>query len=260
MVNVEDNNLLKPIRQKELMKLLKIDNMMSIFDLSQKLNSSMMTIRRDLDNLEKTGIVKKVHGGALLIKNEIQPPFYDRVEELNNEKDRIGRKAGELVVSGAIVFFDAGTTPLAVIEYIPDDIEFTAITTGLMTAVALCNKPRANVICVGGNIHHSSYSSMSYISVDQIKKFNADIAFISTKAISIPYGTYEAQLQLIEVKRAIVEVSNKIVLLADHSKFETNSLSLSIALDKINLIITDNQTNVIDIEKLRKLGKDVILV
>jgi len=121
-------------------------------------------------------------------------------------------------------FFDAGTTPLAIIEHIPDNLEFTAITTGLMTAIALCNKPYIHVINIGGNINCSSYSSTNHISVETIKKFNADMAFISTKAVILPQGTFESYLPLIEIKQALVSVSNYIVLLADHSKFETKSL------------------------------------
>lgn len=251
--------MLKSQRQRELINLLEMSEIMSIADLSVKLNSSMMTIRRDLEYLEEKGIVKKLHGGALLVKNDTQPSFHERIEELNDEKAKIGKKAAALIENNSIVFFDAGTTPLAVIEFIPDNIEFTAITTGLMTAIALCSHSNINVINIGGNIHKTSYSSVNYLSVDLIKKFNADIAFISAKAISLPQGTYEPHLPLIEIKRAVVEVSKKTVLLADHSKFENRSLCLSVPFDNIDLIITDDITPTKIIDEIKGLGKDVII-
>ncbi len=252
--------MIKAQRQKKLVELLESNQLMSIADLSEKLNTSLMTIRRDLDYLEQKGIVKRVHGGAFLVKHDInQPSFQERLEEFSNEKLRIGKTAAELIEDGSIVFFDAGTTPLAMIEYIPQEVQFTAITTGLMTAIALCNKPNINIISVGGNIHRSSYSATNYMSIELIKKFNADIAFISTKAFYLPYGTYEAQLPLIEVKKAIVSVSNKVILLADHSKFETKSLCLSVPIDDIDMIITDNSVSEETINEIKKLGKEIIL-
>lgn len=253
--------MLKTQRQKNLLDLLSANELMTIVDLSEKLNSSKMTILRDLGYLEQKGIIKKIHGGAMLLKQDnSQPSFLERIDEFNDEKLRIGKAAAGLIKEGSIIFFDAGTTPLTVVEHIPDDLEFTAVTTGLMTAIALCNKPKVNVVNIGGNIHHTSYSSINYISVDLIKRFNADMAFISTKAISLPQGTFESQIPLIEVKRAIVSVSNKVILLADHSKFESKSLCLSIPIDDIHTIITDNATPETVLASLRKSGKDVIVV
>jgi DeoR family fructose operon transcriptional repressor len=220
-----------------------------------------MTIRRDLEYLENKGIVKKMHGGALLVKQESgQPSFYERIEEFDEEKNRIGQAAARMIKEGSIVFFDAGTTPLAVIAHIPNDLEFTAITNGLMTAVALCSKVKASVINIGGNIHQSSYSATSYLAIENIKKFNADIAFISTKAISVPIGTFEAQLPLIEIKKAIVSVSSKIILLADHSKFEAKSMCLSIPMEEIDTIITDNKVSQEIVNTIKSTGSEVILV
>ena len=220
----------------------------------------MMTIRRDLDFLEKNGIVKRYHGGVTIAKSDTtQPSFYERIVEFSNEKYTIGTEAAKLIQNGSIVFFDAGTTPLAAVEHIPDDIEFTAVTTGLLTAVALCNKPRANVVNVGGTIHHSSYSCINQRSVDIIKEFHADLAFISTKSICLPDGTYEAQLPLIEIKQAIVESSDRVVLLVDNSKFDNKSMCRAISMEQIDTVITDNKTPPEYIEQMEKSGTQVII-
>ena len=253
--------MLKTQRQKNLVDLILSNEVMSVADLSERLNTSMMTIRRDLDFLEQKGIIKKIHGGAVLIKNESnQPTFHERIDEYSDLKQRIGKEAVKLIKEGSVVFFDAGTTTLAAVDNLPEDLEFTAITTGLMTAVALCRKPKVNIVSIGGNIHCSSYSSTNHIAVDMIKSFNADMAFISTKAFSLPQGTYESLLQLIEVKRAIVSVSKKVVLLADHSKFESKSLSLSVPTKNINMIITDNLAPVKIIDEIKKTGIEMIVV
>lgn len=251
----------KELRQKNLIDFLSENTIMTISELAKQLNSSMMTIRRDIGHLEQQGIVKKLHGGALLIRNDPeQPSFYERIEELDNEKKRIGKAAAKFIDKGKIVFFDAGTTPLAVIEHIPSNFEFTAISAGLMTSVALCSRHNVNIISIGGNIHTSSYSSVNYLAIDMIHRFNADIAFISTKAVSVNEGTFEAQLPLIEVKKAIVKASNKVILLADHSKFEAKSLCLSIPMEDIDTIISDDKLPEEIITNLRDTGKEVIIV
>ena len=252
--------MIKKQRQQKLLELMQSNEIMTISDLSKKLNISRMTICRDIDDLEQTGAMKKIHGGAVLLKRDnSQPTFQERVVEFCEEKMKIGKEAVKLIKPGSFVFFDAGTTPLAMIEHIPDNLEFTAITTGLMTAVALCGKPNISVIIIGGNVHHTSYSSVNYLSVEMIKKFNADMAFISTKAFSLPEGTSEAQMPLIEIERSIVSVSKKVVLVADHSKFETKSLCLSIPIHSIHTVITDKLTSAAILEELVKMGKEVIV-
>lgn len=256
--------MLKTQRQEELIKMLEREEIMRISDLSLQLGSSMMTIRRDLDHLEIQGLVKRIHGGVILaqkINNDsLQPSFHQRVEEYKYEKQRIGKEAVERIKPGDIVFFDAGTTTLSMVDYIPDNLEFTAITTGLLTAVALIKKNNVNIVAIGGNIHKSSYSAVNHMAVDMINKFHANIAFISTKAFSMPWGTFEAQINLIEVKKAMVKSSEQVILLADHSKFNSKSLSQSVSLADIDEIITDTETEPNIINSLKEASIKITIV
>ena len=247
-------------RQEKMLHILSKKKTVGTSELIESLKSSPMTIHRDLAWLEQNGIIARRHGSVTLIKNEAaQPSFHKRIEEFNHEKYVIGKKAAKLIQPGGVVFFDAGTTPLAVVEHIPDDLEFTAITTGLLTAAALCGKPLINVISIGGSIHHSSYSSVNHIAVDSIRNFHADFAFISTKSIVLPEGTYEAQLPLIEVKQAIVQSSDKVVLLADNSKFEAKSMCRAISLETIDTIISDSKLAARHLTHFEELGKEIII-
>ena len=250
----------KEQRHRDMIDLLSINNIMSVTELSERLNASKMTIRRDLEQLEEKGFIKRVHGGALYIRNnDLQPSFYERINEASDEKKKIGKAAAELIENDDIVFFDAGTTSLSVAYHIPDNIEFTAITTGLMTAIALCDKPKVNIINIGGSIHTSSMSSINHMAIENICKFNADKAFISTKAVALPEGTYEAQMALIEIKKAIVQQSEKIILLADHSKFKTKSLSKAIPLNDIDIIITDSKIPEILVDEIKENDIGIII-
>ncbi len=247
-------------RRSELILLLGEQGVMAVSDLARRLGTSMMTIRRDLRELEQEGAIKKVHGGAMLRKRDAeQSPFRDRVGSFKEEKSRIGRAAAQLIKEGDIVFFDAGTTPYSIVEHLPDGIRFTAITIGLMTAVALCEKPKVDILSIGGNVHHSSYSVMSYVAADAIRQLRADLAFVSTEAVSVAEGAFDSQLPLIEIKKAMVEVSRKAVLLVDHSKFEAMSLCLSLPLDAFQTVITDSGTDPEAIRTLREKGIEAIV-
>jgi DeoR/GlpR family transcriptional regulator of sugar metabolism len=253
--------MLKDVRLKSIIELLGTVGAISISELADRMDASMMTIRRDLDILEKEGVVRKMHGGAVLVSSDaVQPTYHERVAELQTEKNRIGKAAAAMIKPGSIALFDAGTTPLAVVGHIPADLEFTAITTGLMTATELCGKTSANVICIGGNIHPTSYSAVNYFAIDMLSHFHADIAFISTKSVSLPEGLFETQLPLIEIKRKLVSVSDKVVLLADSRKFSTKALCMSIPMEDIDVVITDDKVSSEVVEQMKGLGKEMVVV
>jgi len=254
----------KSERQDKIIAVLEETAVTSISELSKRLVVSIMTIRRDLDELEQRGVLKKIHGGAVLLQkgdepNMAQPTFQHRMDEFSEYKGKIGREAVKYIKKGDVVFFDAGTTPLAMVPHIPEDLEFTAITTGLITAVTMCNFKNINVIMIGGNTHHSSYSSINHIAIETINKLNANTAFISTKALVSPIGTFEAVLPLLEVKRAIVQASEKVILLVDHSKLGAKSLSASIAIKDIDLVITDDLAPSDMIDELRNYTQVIVV-
>ena len=254
--------MVKSARQTLLVRLLHENEIMSVSDLSEHLKSSKMTIRRDLEHLEQKGIVRKVHGGAVFLKqgDEAQPSFEARFDEFAVEKSRIGRCAASMIQSDSVICIDSGTSTLAIVDHIPAELCFTAITPSLMTAISLCKKPNVSIIHSGGSIHHSSYSSEGFMATEYVRRFHADIAFISTKAISVPEGTFEALLALIEVKRALASIAKRVVLLADHSKFMDRSLCKSFPLEKIDCVITDDGANPALVDQLRELGREVIVV
>jgi len=245
-----------------MVRLLHDHQIMSVTDLSEHLNSSKMTIRRDLEQLAQKGIVRKVHGGAMFLQqgDMVQPSFETRFDEFAAEKSRIGKCAASMIHSDSVICIDAGTSTLAIVDHIPDELRFTAITPSLMTAMSLCKKPNVSIIHSGGSIHHSSYSSEGFMAAEQVKRFNADIASVSTKYISIPEGTFEALLALIEVKMALAAIAKRVVLLADHSKFMDRSLCKSFPMEEIDCIITDDGVGSELIEQLRALGREVIVV
>jgi DeoR/GlpR family transcriptional regulator of sugar metabolism len=252
--------MIKSQRQNEILKLLEKNDTMLISVLAEILNCSMMTIRRDLEELEAKSLVKKVHGGAELYKNDdTQPSFGRRVIQNPQEKRDIAKETIKHIPQGSTVFFDAGTTPLYVAKALPAAFTFTAITNSIMTAAELCNKPNVTVIMIGGELHHSSYSAVNNIAIEQASRFQTDMAIISTRGISLPEGLFETTLPLIEIKKTLVKNARKVVLVADHSKFAEKAMCLSVPLKEVDLVITDGGTPQDSINHLKMLGPDVIV-
>jgi len=253
--------VIKNPRQQQIINLLNENEVVSVSDLSEKLNSSCMTIRRDLEYLEQKGIVRRIHGAAVLLKTEhTLPSFTERIDRCESEKIAIGKAAMSFISPQSVVCFDAGTTTLAIVQHIPEDLHFTAITTGLMTASALCRFPRLEIIQVGGSVHHSSFTACSVLAADFIKQFNADVVFLSTRAVNVAKGTYESSMDLVEEKRALVTIAKQVVLLVDHTKFEGRALCQAVPLGEIDVIITDDKVPSDTVKQLEENGKEVIVV
>lgn len=250
----------KKDRVSKLMEILQEEDFVSVADLSQRLGSSMMTIRRDLEPLEQKGVLKRVHGGAMLQKNETNvPSFTVRYERNTAEKNAIGRLAASLIQSESSVCFDAGTTTLAIVKNLPTPLHFTAITTGIRTSLELSQYRDVEIIQVGGSLDHSTLTICNEISTEFIKQFRADVTFLSTRAIDTNQGSFDNYLNLVGEKRALASIAKKVVVVADHTKFENTPLCLAIPLTDIDVVITDNKTEVKYVDALTKAGVEVLV-
>ena len=248
------------LRRERIIAMLRENNSKAVSELADAFQVSMMTIRRDLELLEKSGVIKKLHGSAVMAaeENAWQQNFYERSLEMKSQKVSIAAEAVKQITPGCVAFFDAGTTALEMADLIPDHIEFTAITLGLMTAVRLCGKPNINVINIGGDLHKPSFSTAGFVACENIRRFKADVCFITTSAFTYPDGSYDSTSGLIETKRTVVESSKRVVMLVNSLKFERTSLSLSIPLKSIDVIITDAITDELR-AKLEDDGVEVII-
>lgn len=234
---------------------------MAVSEISKALGCSQITVRRDLEELEARKIINKVHGAAVLAKNwTIEPSFYERVDAVSDAKQRIGKAAAALITTDTVIFLDAGTTTLAAARNLPEDLRCTCITTGVQTASELCRKPNTSIILVGGNVHHNSLSATGDETIAQIREYNADFAFLSTRGISCSRGTFEPYLPLVEVKKAMASMAKKVVVLADHTKFGVDSLRLTIPIDGIDILVTDEGASRQHLDEIRAAGIELIVV
>ncbi|MCL2864112.1 MAG: DeoR/GlpR family DNA-binding transcription regulator [Lachnospiraceae bacterium] len=241
-------------RKKQIIFELEQKSYITVSDIAQKLNCSIMTIRRDFDALEKEGIIKRLPGGAVLAFPTKRP-----FANFRKEIDAVGKIASKLVEPGSVICIDAGTSSRAVAAHLPADFPVTIITTSLCCSFEVKPNPNMHIIQVGGTINFDTYSTFNDLSLDTYGYLSSDIAFISTFAFNLPGGAHEKSLTLLPPKQYLASLAKKVVLLLDHTKIGLNALCISMPLEKIDTIITDSNTSATQIESLRNTGKEILI-
>lgn len=250
---------MKKDRHAQIIELLENQMVCTPKELSELLNCSEMTIRRDLNELENMNLIRRKHGCAFLVKAAKPNYFHEQIDEHQYEKEAIAKAALQFVHPYNVICIDSGTTAHTVSRFLPDNIPLSVITPNLMTALELSNKENIQTYVIGGMLYHRTKSIMTD-SRESLAQHPADVAFISARAFRIPGGAFEHTYPLVETKKALVSLARKIVLLIDHTKCEHTSLCNSIPLNQIDVIITDNKTSPEIIQKSIGLGKEVIIV
>lgn len=209
--------------------------------LIQLLNVSTETVRRDLESLEKNGLIKRVHGGAVLNNgSSLIPSFSTRNDMKNEEKDLLAKNAIPFISNGNSIALDNGTTTLHLATLIKGNYkDLTVITNSLLIANMLYEDPHINVILLGGIIDSKSHCMTGPLTEKNIELFHIDKAFISVTGISLNNGATDFEFNSIGIQKKLISRSNKIYLLADSSKFNTSSLLKICDLEDVDSIITD---------------------
>lgn len=246
-------------RRNKLIEYLKENKNVSLDELCEKFNVSKSTIRRDIDEIEAYIAVKKVYGGVSLIEDEKALPVSVRSGMLKEEKEKIGKEASSLVNDGDSIIIDAGTTTLQMIKYLKNKKNITVVTNSILAIneAILCNN--LNIIVSGGHLINGTNSLAGSDGINTVKNLNCKSAFISATGVSIEKGLSNAFLLEAEIKRAMIKCAGKLILMADHTKFDLVSLVTFAALSSVSTIITDVTPNEDYIEYFNKNNIELII-
>jgi DeoR family transcriptional regulator, aga operon transcriptional repressor len=232
-------------RRAELLALLRERGAAPISELSVALQASESTVRRDLDHLDAQGLVRRTHGGAIITgltgRTTFEPMFADRRWHNPEEKARIGRLAATLLEDGQSVLFDSSSTVLSAAEAIVQHpVKITAVTNdvNLASVLALAPDGMMKVVVPGGEIRSGSFTLLGSTTKTFLERLHVDVALVGIHAITGPLLT-EAGLDVAEVKQAIIRTAERVVLLADHSKFGPPAFFEVARMDAVHDLITD---------------------
>lgn len=252
-------------RREQLLKILHQDAVVSIRELSQSLEVSQPTIRRDLNVLQEEGLVERIHGGARIrqpVAREMDKgelPFYVRHETAIAEKKAIARAALQFVEADHVIMLDASTTGLYLAKALPDDLSITVITHSAYLPIELANKPKIQTISTGGILHQGSLCYLGLESENTIRQFHAHRAFFGTKGLTIQEGCTDARLPEVHLKTVMVQKVHELIILADHRKLGNVALASFAPISRISVLVTDEKADSERVQAIRAQGVEVVL-
>lgn len=206
--------------------------------------SSAATIRRDLNAIASDyADIKRVHGGLSVNSDEVEPEimFHTKMNVNVEAKKEIAHKAAALLEPNDCVFIDSGSTCYEFARQIPQHLNLKVITTDVKIANLLGSNSNIELYIVGGMVRSNYFSIGENLAVDFIENFSADKLFMSCDGLSVKYGLTNASIFEVSIKRAILQRSAQVILLADNSKFEKVSPHFVADLSAINTLITDSR-------------------
>lgn len=231
-------------RQDRLLKQLNASNFVDIQTFVEELGASVSTIRRDLCDLERRGLLRRTHGGAIRI-DQVASDTEAAVREATNveEKKRIGAMAADMIVDGDTVIIDSGTTSRQVALCLAANDTLTFVTNGIDVFATLVAGGAKNVHFVGGEYVAINRSFGGSMAMEVVRKFNVDKAILSVTSVDVRRGSIcTLSPQIGCVQQAMIDIAHSVIVVADHSKFGRAALSVIAPLEDVDCIVTDDAT------------------
>lgn len=248
-------------RRQKLQNILAQKNRIVVKEVAAILNTSEVTIRKDLEVLEKRGILSRVHGGAIARNNSVQDLALTEKEHLHpHEKLRIALKAAEFVEPGDVIILDSGSTTTQIARQIKLAKENLKVITNAINIANVLAASKHEVILTGGFLREKSFSLVGPFAESTLENLHADKFFMGVDGIHFDYGLMTPNLMEGRVNQLMMKVSRETILVADSSKFGKRSVSVIARIEKVDKIITDKNLSKEDYAKLQSLGVEVFLV
>ncbi len=211
-------------------------------ELGELLGVSEATVRRDLELLEKQGILERTHGGAILSQRMKQEPEYAaRALAHPDEKRSIGAAAAALIEEGDTIFVNSGTTATQLIRNIPGGARVTVVTNNLSAALEV-HEAGFELILLGGTFYPRSNAVVGHFAVENLRRMNANKTFIGADGISLKYGyTVPSNPEADLVRLMIERTHGSVIVVADHSKWGVVSNFEVAKIDEVHMLVTDDK-------------------
>ncbi|WP_326701843.1 DeoR/GlpR family DNA-binding transcription regulator [Streptomyces sp. NBC_01754] len=248
-----------PERQQEILRLAHGSGRVDVLSLAEEFQVTAETIRRDLKALDRAGLLRRVHGGAIPAgRLGFEPDLAERDVVAADEKDRIAAAAlGELPAEGNVII-DAGTTTARLAAAFPLGSDLTVVTHALPVAARLADHPGISLHLVGGRVRHRTRAAVDAWALSAYGQINADVVFLATNGFSVQGGLTTPDLAEAAVKRAVVSAARRVVLLADSAKFGQEHFARFGDLDGIDLLITDTGLSPENARSIESRGTEVV--
>jgi len=229
--------MLKKERQEFILREINLHNRVLTSDLCEVINVSEDTIRRDLSELAEMGDIIKVHGGAL--SKSFHVSFQTNGVYSQDNKKMIAQKAVTLIRDGMFILTTGGTTILELAKALPQHLRATFFTGSLPAAMEYIHHPNIEVIFIGDRISKNSKITVGGDAITKIKQINADICFLGINAIDAEHGLTDNDWDVVQVKKAMIQSSKRVVALTIAEKINTQQKLKIGDLDLLDIMITE---------------------
>jgi DeoR family fructose operon transcriptional repressor len=228
-------------RQQAILAKARADGRVDVVGLAEELSVTTETIRRDLTVLERAGVVRRVHGGAIPVERlGFEPGVAARDAVMTAEKERIAKAAlAELPDEGSIII-DAGTTTGRLVEILPVDRELTVVVNAPAFAAQLATRANLTVLMLGGRIRGRTMAAVDDWALAPLSQLCVDVAFLATNGVSVARGLTTPDITEAAVKRAMIGAARRTVLLADHTKVGNDCMARFGGLTDVDVFLTDS--------------------
>ncbi|WP_104088787.1 DeoR/GlpR family DNA-binding transcription regulator [Arthrobacter sp. GMC3] len=247
-------------RHEAILETLQSRGRVEVSEVASAFSVSEVTVRRDLDQLARAGILRRVRGGAVSVRMRGEGlPYAMRRLENATAKERIGAAAAALVVDGEAVCVDSGTTATEVARHLATR-RLTVMPFSVQALEVLAGSPSARVILPGGSVNPEEGSIVGPLVEQSLRGLRFDTIFLSCCGASIDDGVTAHDLEDAAAKRAMIGAGRRIVLIAEGAKFTRSAMSITCSLHDIDVVVTDETAPAEVLDELRAMGVEVITV
>lgn len=241
-------------RQRAITEVVMAEGAVRIEQLADRFDISVMTVHRDLDELESRGLLRKSRGVATATSTSlVESSDVYRSSRQTREKEDLALHALELVEPGEALMLDDSTTVLHLARHLPEKAPLTVITNVLTIVNELRDTRGIDLLAIGGEYFGWCSAFLGGMTTQAVKELRADTFIMSTAAI-VDDVVFHQKLETVDVKRAMFESSARRILLVDHTKFDKRALHALVPLSDFDLVVVDDQTPQHHVDRLRQAG------
>jgi len=227
--------------------------------LADSLGVTVETVRRDLTALERFGVVRRVHGGAIPVERlTLEPTVASRETHRSEQKHRIAARAIEEIPDGGSILLDSGTTTLAIASMLPLDRSITVVTNAFAIAARLADVSGIELMLLGGRIRTRTGAAVGQWTEGALRDMYIDVAFLGTNGFSVERGFTTPDQAESAAKRAMVTASRRVIVVADSSKAGQVHLHRFADADEVAMLVTDGSLDDETTEDLDAAGVEVV--
>ncbi|MER2528782.1 MAG: DeoR/GlpR family transcriptional regulator [Candidatus Competibacter denitrificans] len=226
-------------RQQQILQCARQLGSVAIEGLAAQLKVTPQTIRRDINSLCESGLLRRFHGGAGLPSSVENIAYPDRQVLYHDEKRRIGRLVAQHIPDKSSLLINIGTTTEEVAKALVDHADLRVITNNLNVAMLLSDNPSFEVIVAGGLVRHRDRGVIGEATIDFIKQFKVDFGIIGISGIDLDGTLLDFDYREVRVSQAIIANSRQVLLVTDHSKFGRNAMVRLGSIAEVDMLFTD---------------------